>query len=216
MSAGGCTDPDPDDRSVRKLYGTLGRKEQQYGKDKNVYICRRVIKNLFKKPATTQYPFEPVEYPERMRGISGSKSRTVSPAGCAWRSCPSQAIRVDRKAEHGRSNALTVVQCGFCVATCPKKCLFMEKGYTEPDILKKSETFTKPKEEKKEAAAAAGGKPVMDAEKCVYCTLCAKKCPQEAIHVERKEKIWKLDEEKCVECGICAGACPKKAIELKG
>lgn len=92
----------------------------------------------------------------------------------------------------------------------------MEKGYTEPDILKKSETFTKPKEEKKEAAAAAGGKPVMDAEKCVYCTLCAKKCPQEAIHVERKEKVWKLDEEKCVECGICAGACPKKAIELKG
>ena len=93
--------------------------------------------------------------------------------------------------------------------------------YTEPDILKKSETFTKPQEEKKEAGengagAAAGGKPVMDAEKCVYCTLCAKKCPQEAIQVERKEKIWKLDEEKCVECGICAGACPKKAIEMKG
>ena len=48
------------------------------------------------------------------------------------------------------------------------------------NILKKSETFTKPKEEKKETAAAAGGKPVMDAEKCVYCTLCAKKCPQES------------------------------------
>ena len=66
-----------------------------------------------------------------------------------------------------------------------------------------------------EEAAAAGGKPVLDSEKCVYCTLCAKKCPQEAIHVERKEKIWKLDDEKCVECGICAGACPKKAIGLK-
>ena len=67
-----------------------------------------------------------------------------------------------------------------------------------------------------DGAAAAGGKPVMDAEKCVYCTLCAKKCPQEAIRVDRKEKIWELDEEKCVECGICAGACPKKAIEMKG
>ena len=103
---------------------------------------------------------------------------------------------------------------------CPKKCLTMEKGYTEPDIMKKSDTVVKPQEEKKEAArdgaAAAGGKPVMDAEKCVYCTLCAKKCPQEAIRVDRKEKIWELDEEKCVECGICAGACPKKAIEMKG
>ena len=56
----------------------------------------------------------------------------------------------------------------------------------------------------------------MDAEKCVYCTLCAKKCPQEAIRVDRKEKIWELDKEKCVECGICAGACPKKAIGMKG
>ena len=59
---------------------------------------------------------------------------------------------------------------------CPKKCLTMEKGYTEPDIMKKSDTVVKPQEEKKEAAgdgaAAAAGKPVMDAEKCVYCTLC--------------------------------------------
>ena len=48
----------------------------------------RVIKNLFKKPATTQYPFEPVEYPERMRGHIRS----------GWTG----------KQEHGRSNALTV------------------------------------------------------------------------------------------------------------
>ena len=176
----------------------------------------RVIKNLFKKPATTQYPFEPVEYPERMRGHIRIEIENCISCGLCMRSCPSQAIRVDRKAGTWTIERFDCVQCGFCVATCPKKCLFMEKGYTEPDILKKSKTFTKPKEEKKEAAATAGGKPVMDAEKCVYCTLCAKKCPQEAIHVERKEKVWKLDEEKCVECGICAGACPKKAIELKG
>ncbi len=176
----------------------------------------RVIGNLFKKPATTQYPFEPAEYPERMRGHIRIEIENCILCGLCMRSCPSRAIRVDRKAGTWTIERFDCVQCGFCVATCPKKCLFMEKGYTEPDILKKSETFTKPKEEKKETAAAAGGKPVLDEEKCVFCTLCAKKCPQEAIHVERKEKVWKLDEEKCVECGICAGACPKKAIELKG
>lgn len=179
-------------------------------------LAGRVLKNLFREPATTQYPFQPVEYPERMRGHVVIKIEDCITCGLCMRSCPSQAIKVDRKAGTWTIDRFDCVQCGSCVLACPKKCLFMEKGYTEPDIMMKSETVTKPQEEKKEEAAAAGGKPVVDTEKCVYCTLCAKKCPQEAIQVDRKEKIWKLDEEKCVECGICAGACPKKAIEMKG
>ena len=147
----------------------------------------RVIKNLFQKPATTQYPFEPVEYPERMRGHIRIEIENCITCGLCMRSCPSQAIRVDRKAGTWTIERFDCVQCGFCVATCPKKCLFMETGYTEPDIMKKSETFTKPKEEKKDAPVTDSGKPVMDAEKCVYCTLCAKKCPQEAIHTLREE-----------------------------
>ena len=107
----------------------------------------RVIKNLFQKPATTQYPFEPVEYPERMRGHIRIEIENCITCGLCMRSCPSQAIRVDRKAGTWTIERFDCVQCGFCVATCPKKCLFMEKGYTEPDILKKSETFTRPKEE---------------------------------------------------------------------
>ena len=190
-------------------------------KTKYFTFAGRVLKNLFKKPATTQYPFEPADYPARMRGHVEIKIEDCITCGLCARACPSLAIQVDRKAGTWTISRFDCVQCGSCVIACPKNCLTMEKGYTEPDILKKSETFTKPQEEKKEdgengAGASAGGKPVMDAEKCVYCTLCAKKCPQEAIQVERKEKIWKLDEEKCVECGICAGACPKKAIEMKG
>ena len=107
----------------------------------------RVIKNLFQKPATTQYPFEPVEYPERMRGHIRIEIENCITCGLCMRSCPSQAIRVDRKAGTWTIERFDCVQCGFCVATCPKKCLFMETGYTEPDIMKKSETFTKPKEE---------------------------------------------------------------------
>ena len=56
------------------------------------------------------------------------------------------------------------------------------------------------------------GKPVSDPSKCVYCTLCAKKCPAGAIEVDRANKTWKLDDEKCVGCGTCAEACPKKCI----
>ena len=31
-------------------------------------FAHTALKNLFSKPATTGYPFEPVKYPERMRG----------------------------------------------------------------------------------------------------------------------------------------------------
>ena len=56
------------------------------------------------------------------------------------------------------------------------------------------------------------GKPVNDPSKCIYCTLCAKKCPQEAITVDRKAKTWALNEDECVCCGTCQSACPKDAI----
>ena len=56
------------------------------------------------------------------------------------------------------------------------------------------------------------GKPVQDPAKCVYCTICAKKCPAGALTVDRAAKTWTLDEDACVACGTCAGVCPKKAI----
>lgn len=58
------------------------------------------------------------------------------------------------------------------------------------------------------------GKPVQDPVKCVYCTICAKKCPAGALAVDRAEKTWALDEDVCVACGTCAEVCPKKAILL--
>ena len=58
------------------------------------------------------------------------------------------------------------------------------------------------------------GKPVNDPSKCVYCTLCAKKCPAGALEVDRANKSWSCDYDKCVGCGTCAEACPKKCIIL--
>ena len=58
------------------------------------------------------------------------------------------------------------------------------------------------------------GKPVQDPSKCVYCTICAKKCPAGALTVDRAAKTWVLDEDLCVGCGTCAGVCPKKAIVI--
>ena len=110
-------------------------------------LAGRMLKNLFRRPATTQYPFEPADYPERMRGHVRIEIGDCISCGLCMRSCPSGAIVVDRKAGIWTIDRFDCVQCGSCVTACPKKCLFMEKGYTEPDGVKKSETFVKPQEE---------------------------------------------------------------------
>jgi ech hydrogenase subunit F len=49
---------------------------------------------------------------------------------------------------------------------------------------------------------------------CVYCTLCAKKCPADAIEVNRVSKTWELNAYRCIICGECVAACPKKCISM--
>lgn len=106
-----------------------------------------VLKNLFRKPATTKYPFEPAQYPERMRGHVEIDMQNCITCGLCMRACPSQAIRVDRKAGTWEISRFDCVQCENCVNMCPKKCLTMKIGYTQPDVEKTKEQFIKPIEE---------------------------------------------------------------------
>ena len=54
----------------------------------------------------------------------------------------------------------------------------------------------------------------IDEEKCTGCTLCAKKCPEEAVTGEKK-KLHHLDQDKCIKCGICYDGCKFDAFIIK-
>ena len=54
----------------------------------------------------------------------------------------------------------------------------------------------------------------IDEETCNGCTLCAKRCPEQAI-TGAKKKLHELDQEKCIKCGICYDACKFDAILIK-
>ncbi|MCK4835096.1 MAG: NADH-quinone oxidoreductase subunit NuoF [Candidatus Aminicenantes bacterium] len=52
----------------------------------------------------------------------------------------------------------------------------------------------------------------ISAEKCTGCTLCAKKCPVQAISGEVK-KPHLINQNECIKCGLCYDACSFGAVE---
>ncbi len=46
---------------------------------------------------------------------------------------------------------------------------------------------------------------------CIGCTICAQRCPADAIEMKPYEK-HEIDSEKCIRCGTCKNVCPSDAV----
>ena len=69
--------------------------------------------------------------------------------------------------------------------------------------------------EPRRALAGSRGRLIFTKDNCVYCTVCAKKCPTGALVVNRAQKKWIIDRLRCINCGACVEGCPKKSLELQ-
>ncbi len=131
------------------------------------------LKNLFKPPVTTSYPFKPAEYKERTRGHIEISIDDCIGCGMCVRACPCGTLSVDKVKGTWSINRFDCIACGFCVEKCPKKCLTMVAGYQTPDGEKTDVTYTKSPEQlekeriaREEAAKkAAAAKAAMEAKK---------------------------------------------------
>ena len=150
---------------------------------------------------------------------------------CA-KKCPAGALTVDRANKTWELDEDACVGCGTCSDACPKKAILMPgdepvaadapaaapapKAAAPAPAPKKEEPAPKAEEKPAEPAKPVeprdDGRPVQDPAKCIYCTICARKCPVGALTVDRAAKTWTLDESMCIGCGNCYEVCPKKAI----
>lgn len=82
------------------------------------------------------------------------------------------------------------------------------------NFFSKKATRLYPIEKEREPFLRSRGRIQFDKTNCILCSLCARKCPADAITVDRTNGKWQLNCYRCVICGACVTACPKKCITM--
>lgn len=59
------------------------------------------------------------------------------------------------------------------------------------------------------------GRVAINIDDCIMCGLCMKKCPADAITVDREHKTWSIQRMSCVQCSLCVNGCPKKCLSME-
>lgn len=59
------------------------------------------------------------------------------------------------------------------------------------------------------------GHVVNNMETCILCGICEKRCPTEAIVVNKAEGTWTIDVFRCIQCRSCVLACPKHSLTME-
>lgn len=179
-------------------------------------FAKVAVKNLFSKPSTVNFPAVNVDAKPGYRGrIEYYPEKCVNCGMCIRVCSPGAITRTIEPVENGDkiTYEFDLTSCTFCATCedfCSTKAIHLTEDYhmvaTDPaDLIVRGERV----KEKPKGYPKCG-------DACVFCTLCAKMCPENAIEVDRAEKLWKLDREACVQCGICASKCPKKCITFTG
>lgn len=179
----------------------------------NFPYLKNVIENLFSRPVPRPFPRPEEQGKPGYRGrISYDADKCVNCGNCIRVCSPGAITRVFEEKEGGKqiTYSFDLTSCTFC-AMCQDFC--------EEQAIRLTPDYHMVARDAAELVTvgtrfAPKLPDLFCGETCIYCGICQKSCPQEAITVDRKAKSWAVDLEKCVQCGICVRKCPKKALSF--
>ncbi len=172
------------------------------------------LSNLFKKPSTENFPAENVPAKKGYRGrIAYDPEKCVNCGSCVKVCSPAAITRSFEEVEGGqkityRFDLTSCTFCGTCQDFCTTKAITLTEDYhmwaeNREDLVVVGSRIK----------SLVKGRLTVSAD-CVFCTLCARNCPEGAITVDRAAKTWAVDDTLCAKCGLCIGKCPKKALSF--
>lgn len=90
-----------------------------------------LLRHLFKKPATVDYPFEKLEVPPGFRGTPFLKPELCIVCRACERDCPAEAIEITTVNEAEKRFKMVIhndrcVHCAQCVDSCPTGAMEMD------------------------------------------------------------------------------------------
>jgi formate hydrogenlyase subunit 6/NADH:ubiquinone oxidoreductase subunit I len=56
------------------------------------------------------------------------------------------------------------------------------------------------------------GQIAVEMKDCILCGICMRKCPTDAITVEKASRRWTIQRMQCIQCCCCVDVCPKKCL----
>ena len=66
----------------------------------------------------------------------------------------------------------------------------------------------------RESFQNARGHVVFNDDKCTLCSVCALRCPADAISIDKESKTLSFHPARCIVCEVCVLSCPSDAIDL--
>jgi formate hydrogenlyase subunit 6/NADH:ubiquinone oxidoreductase subunit I len=80
-------------------------------------------------------------------------------------------------------------------------------------LIGKPATLMYPKR-KRTYTAATRGWVENDIARCIFCGMCQRNCPTDAIVVRKEKRDWQIDSLRCCQCRRCVEVCPVSCLSM--